>query len=131
MKIRTERERIKEVVERYRPYPGKENEMWKVGMTRRELIDKLKALDLNTATAEDIVAIVGHEGCVSFHCNECHAKSQEVVELQTGEGHLTMYLCRKCTEKAILMFKQHEESLEDAAYRKDYEQHQEAQKNKP
>ena len=65
-----------------------------VGETVGSTKAKLAALDLNTATAADIKAIIGNDTWTSLRCDECGQHSEVIITL--GDGDPLFDLCLKC-----------------------------------
>lgn len=101
MRLITIRDKIRTVAERWAE---------KYGSPRGAISDKLRALDLDTATAADVARIVGNDSWVGLECNECGGKFDEVVE--AGEPLVedydyrsaTVTLCRECATRAAALF---------------------------
>jgi len=99
VKLITERTQLCDVATRWREqYPGNRTD------DKGEIAKKLDALDGETATAEDVAAIIGNNSwCAPSKCNECGAVV--AVAVQVGEEpdyeSRTATLCFVCVEKAL------------------------------
>jgi Zn finger protein HypA/HybF involved in hydrogenase expression len=117
MKIRTQRQLIQNVAQHWRRQyePFKDDAplfSWRTGQTspplsKQQIAVKLDALDGDTASAEDVSAIIGNESWTRFKCDEC--KADVTLTVQVGdepdyESH-TAELCLKCTEKAAALIR--------------------------
>ena len=66
----------------------------------------LAALDPETATAEDVAAIIGHYSWVnSGQCNECGVRSWQLVQLGEEPNYesCTAYICLPCLQQAVAL----------------------------
>jgi hypothetical protein len=66
----------------------------------------LKALDLETATATEVEAIIGNGSWSHQRCNECGEYAVTVVEIGAPEDYesSTAHVCEPCMRKAIALF---------------------------
>jgi hypothetical protein len=68
------------------------------------IYEKLKVLDVKTATAEDVAAIIGNTSWAKVQtCYECGNHFDSVIELgeeQDYESHTT-WVCKDCLTKAV------------------------------
>lgn len=77
--------------------------------SKKDILDKLREIDLKTATSEDIIKIIGRgvgEGWVEVPmCTECNQSSDVVIEI--GEPPFidssTVTLCIKCLKEALYL----------------------------
>lgn len=76
-------------------------EYHRYGIEKDEIRDKLCALDLETATVDDIANIIGDRGWVTESCDECGIECQEWLHLgQEPDYDARWYeLCRDCAKK--------------------------------
>lgn len=90
MKQITKRERILEVLTRWqRQYP-----------TGKELItERLKELDLSTASEQEVKEIIGNGTWTELNCYECEKNVEVGAMFEYGED--SFMLCRKCLKTAI------------------------------
>jgi len=99
VKLITERTQVRDVAARWRAqYPGSRTD------DKDAIAEKLDALDVDTATAEDVAAIIGNDSwCGPSTCNECGAVV--TVAVMVGEEpyyeSATATLCFACVEKAL------------------------------
>ncbi len=102
MKLITIKSQILEVVDNwYKSYAG-----FLRGSDKDEIYKKLKKLDLQTATAEEVADIIGNPSwACKQKCTECNDYSNEVIEL--GEKpdweSATTWICKKCLRKAVTL----------------------------
>ena len=76
----------------------------KLSKQREEIDRKLRALDLETATAADVARIIGNGNWVSReHCGECGEESWNIVELggDISFASETFYVCIGCLRQAL------------------------------
>lgn len=97
MKIITIRTQIREVAKR-----------WKLqyGRTRTDIANLLEALDVETATAEDVERIIGNGSWVHpIPCDECREKHEIVVQLGEEPDYesSTVNICQECLRKALML----------------------------
>lgn len=110
MKLVNERQQIAEMIERFSKLAR-----------RHRLTKQLKALNILTATAEDVEKIVGN-ACREcwvhpMECNECKKRTYELVEMgeEPNEDkyihHWSAALCRECLLNALRLMDEAKGSL--------------------
>jgi hypothetical protein len=113
MKLITIRSQIRDVAAKFSArYRGKSgNPAW------RETIERLEHLDKETATPEDVAAIIGNNAQYwvgPMNCDECGIKSEVVVMLgpepNPYENANTVWICPSCLQKALTLIVQQTES---------------------
>lgn len=120
MKIITERYQIKHILETWKKIHylnGKWSQIFwdNAPYDSTELIyEQLKQLDLDTATAEDIAKIVGHDGMTTIECDECNRPTSRYVILGEVDNDnadvgcdfekTTLCLCQQCFHKGLKLF---------------------------
>lgn len=96
MKIKTTRSEILNVVQRWvEQYPT----------SNEAKTARLRQLDLETATATDVAAIIGNDTWTSLKCDECQADVSCVIEIGEPpdyESH-TVEVCVACLSKAMAL----------------------------
>ena len=103
MKLITIKSQVLGVRDRWkRQYPNAKGE-------KLEILKKLKKLDLNIATPEDLEKIIGNSSWAeSSRCSECDKYYNEIIEL--GEEpdceSATAWICKDCLQKALKLFKE-------------------------
>ena len=107
MELTTERDLIKGVAKRwFRQYKGSLDDTRSIfstlSETKRETLTKLQALETDTATIEDVAAIVGNNSWTRLVCDGC---AKEVAALLTvGQRRdydsNTADLCESCVKAA-------------------------------
>lgn len=111
MLIINERSHVRDVAKRWeRQYAsymdsGSRGELKKVlKRDAKDVLFKLKSLDVETATAEDVKNIIGNDSWVcDTKCDECGKAFGEVVQLGEEpdyESH-TICICSSCLIKAV------------------------------
>jgi hypothetical protein len=100
-RLLTVRQCIRTVAERWRyQYPGPQN----VQGTRGDTWRALQALDVETATAEDVAQIIGNDSWTSIKCNACGRDDCEMA-VEVGElpdyETMTATLCAGCLRDAL------------------------------
>lgn len=96
MKLLTERAQVRTAAERF------EKDAW--GADKSEKLDKLKSIDKETATADDISAIVGsHNFASPTRCMECETLKWEIIELgeEFNIDTNTVWICTDCLRNAL------------------------------
>jgi len=74
------------------------------GYSKEGIAEKLNALDVETATPEDVSRIIGNSSWVCEKtCHECGSESWDVVQLGEEPDYEsnTANICRSCLEKAL------------------------------
>lgn len=101
MQLVTEKQLVLEVVKAWeRQYPGHGSGQWS-----QEVSAALKQLDLTTATAEDIEAIIGNSSWTAIRCNECNCRVKAAVQLGEDPDYdsATAVVCFDCLRKALAL----------------------------
>jgi len=105
MKLETMRDQVRSVAKRWRMQYGS----GKYGKDKQKVLHALDGLDAETATVEDVTAIIGNDSWVGAHqCHECGAKTWRAVELGQPpdyESH-TATICIDCLRKAAALIEQ-------------------------
>uniref|UniRef100_A0A6M3LMC0 Uncharacterized protein n=1 Tax=viral metagenome TaxID=1070528 RepID=A0A6M3LMC0_9ZZZZ len=73
----------------------------------KDVLPKLEALDLTTATPNDVAAIIGNSSWVGpLQCNECGNLFTEVVMLGEKPDYesSTATVCKSCIQQALRLF---------------------------
>lgn len=63
---------------------------------RAETLEKLRALDLTTATAAEVDAIIGNNSWTHVSCDHCNASTEWALQLDNPWGSTPLVLCRDC-----------------------------------
>ncbi len=97
MKIIKERDLILDVANAWKEQYGSFN---------THIYKSLLALDLNTAAAEDVEAIIGNKSWTSIRCNECDNYTDFAIQVGEEPDYesRTACLCKSCFNKAINLF---------------------------
>lgn len=103
MTVTTERDRIREVAERWaRQYPPGPETLPR----HRAITKRLRALDPETATSAEVEAIIGNESWTTDRCNECkewtHGWAIMVGDEPNYESS-TATLCLGCARKVAAL----------------------------
>jgi hypothetical protein len=107
VKLITIRSQIRDVAARFSAqYRGNSgNPAW------RETIARLEHLDKETATPEDVAAIIGNKSWVAYThtCNDCGKESEIVVMVgdEPDYDSHTAWICPSCLQKALTLATQH------------------------
>lgn len=112
MKLTTQRDTIRAVASRWRqqyePFTDDRPMFsWRTGVTspplnKKQIAENLDDLDGETATPEDVAAIIGNESWTRLTCDECGKDTDAVLTVGQEpdyESH-TASLCRSCVERA-------------------------------
>ena len=101
IEVFTERGMIRTVAERWlKQYRGYERDpAWPL----RDVGERLAALDLETATKEQVDAIIGNSSWTNIHCDNCGQRGLK-AGVQVGQTadyeSATAVLCLECCERA-------------------------------
>ncbi len=116
MKITTQRDLIRKVAKRWREqYEPFTNDppifSWRTGtysppISKRQIAEKLDAIDTETATAADVEAIIGNDSWTDLKCDECGKYVDSVLTVgdEPDFESRTASLCRDCVKLAVSMF---------------------------
>lgn len=94
MKLITERERIRNAAAK-----------WKRRQTKPEFAALLDSIDLDTATAEQIVKVIGNDGWMTKACDECQRPMLDLVHLGEEPDYesTTFFICTDCLSRAFAL----------------------------
>ncbi len=101
MKILSERNQIIESISNWveMQRPGG---IYSWGERGLPITDKVLSLDQDTATQEDVAAIIGHHEWVKKReCDECGKATWRIVELDGAESGSSVYVCSTCLARAL------------------------------
>jgi hypothetical protein len=96
MKLRTEREEIRKVANRWNSqYAGSH---WRKDAEKNEIGRRLNAMDAETATADDVAAIIGNDSWIDVRCDECGTRKQTLVHFGDEPDYEAnwQFLCGDC-----------------------------------
>ena len=97
MELLNERTETRTIVKRW--------DMYASCSDREEILQQLKKLDLETATAKDVAQIVGNGSWVKtrYECHECGQEYDQVVTLGEPPDYeaCTADICEDCLRKAL------------------------------
>lgn len=108
MKLLDARTQIREVAARWRDH-YLDNGVWASTMRNSDTgtIDvELRALDVETATPQDVAAIIGNDSwCCPQRCDECGDRKWQVVRLGEEPDYesATANICVDCLRKALAL----------------------------
>lgn len=117
-KLTTARDKIRGVAQAWRSSYGPEARggKWYTGGInddREATYERLLALDVETATAEDVRAIIGNGSWTQLHCDGCDEYVNAVVTLGQEPDYesRTADVCRDCFDAALTLFdcREHED----------------------
>jgi hypothetical protein len=103
MKIFTERDLILGVVARWKAQYNPKYYLTNPHMLNKiEILKNLEELDLKTATAQEVNAIIGNDSWITMSCHECGTKTLTVIQVGQEKDYesATANLCKSCLEKA-------------------------------
>ena len=106
MKLETMRGQVRSVAQRWRAQYGKGRMH---GADKQEIQRRLDALDVETATAADVTAIIGNSSWAGPHeCHECRVTTWDAVELGEPPDYesRTATICIDCLRKAVALVEQ-------------------------
>ena len=102
MKLTTERDLIHNVATRwYEQYKS----MFVQYPDKKEIYEKLNALNTETAIPADVIAIIGNDSWTTQFCDECKEKSSILMEIGEEPDYesSTARICPACLEKALVL----------------------------
>lgn len=105
----TQRDLIRGVAEKWRRQYSKSS-YWETpnatGRTAAQVAARLDALDVETATHEDVAKIIGNDSWTELICNSCRADCERVVQVGEPDDYesRTANLCLSCARKAVEAF---------------------------
>lgn len=105
MRIRTTRERVRQVADRWhQQYPKDQSDVIGIKSTD-EIWHRLRALDVETATKADVDRIIGVAGWADVTCDTCKAVVDVVVEMGEPSDYesRTADCCPACLRAALAM----------------------------
>lgn len=101
MKLITQRDLIRDVANRWeKQYPEKGD------LPRLAILRRLRALDVETASAQQVADIIGNDSWTSQSCSECgedHADAVVQVGQELNYESRTAWLCLPCVRKAAAL----------------------------
>lgn len=108
MKLITQRTLIRSVVARWNGQypPGDHIVTFSDGRSVKEIREKLAALDTETATHEEVSAIIGNDSWTRLdECGECREKASSLVLMGEDPYYdsVTVAVCPACLAKAIAL----------------------------
>lgn len=111
MNLTTKRELIRAVASRWRQQyePFSDDRpmfSWRTGVTspplnKKQIAEKLDTLDGETATAEEVAAIIGNESWTRLTCDECGLDVDSVLTVGQAPDYesRTASICQDCAAK--------------------------------
>jgi hypothetical protein len=98
MKLVTKRDLIQNIVRSWEAQFGVDPEKPRL----RAILEKLRELDLSTATEDDIEAIIGNRTWTQLQCVECKHETDEAVQFgaESDTDGQPFYLCPDCLKAA-------------------------------
>jgi hypothetical protein len=115
MKLTTQRDLIRAVAARWRqqyepfthdtPLFSVRN-VYRQAISNKEIAETLDAIDAETATPEDIAAIIGNESWTRLSCDECGKDTDAVLTVgqEPDYDSHTASLCRSCVKRAFSIY---------------------------
>jgi hypothetical protein len=102
MKLVTARDKIRAAADQWKARYLQAGE-WESARDR-EVYERLRSLDVESATAEEVTAIVGSPLWTEYTCDECGARVNEVIEFGGASwGGRPCGICRPCLARARLL----------------------------
>lgn len=102
MNVVSIREQIRSVASRWAAvYAHDPTLLLRTGRTADQVLARLKALDTDVATRDDVVEIVGNETWVSMVCAECCEQVDSAVSLGSSSDDSSPVYCRRCLQRAV------------------------------
>jgi hypothetical protein len=108
MELITKRTKIRDVPGRYRRMYWREDHGWQevrkgrgLPVMSSELVyDRLKHLDVETCSEEDIAGIIGNDSWTMIRCDECGRSVERAVVFGSGREGCSL-VCHDCIAKAV------------------------------
>lgn len=72
--------------------------------SKQDIHAALLALDLNTATEDDVFKVIGNDSWTKIDCFHCKAFIDEAVFLKTTYEYGPTSFCKDCIQKALKLF---------------------------
>lgn len=73
---------------------------------RQDVAERLLSIDFETATADDIEAIIGNRSWTNIRCNECGKEELEAaVHFDDDDEYSYIRLCRDCIDDAAALLR--------------------------
>jgi len=109
MNILTERMMIQSVAQRWRDQYSGYKANWPVftrpGLTMADVGNELEALDKDTCSREEVLAVTNNDSWLRMQCEECKQVVELLLLLKVGK------LCTSCITKAEKMLADHNANL--------------------
>lgn len=106
----TSRALIRKVAQRWHKQYFRDGK-WHSGlsMDAPAIYSRLLALDLETATSDDVTAVIGNASWNDLRCSECERKVDAVCEVGEEPDYesATAYLCIDCLRRAMAAMEGH------------------------
>lgn len=102
--LNTERAKVRRVAEHYRAQYPAGAAYNRYAFDPDEVYDRLRQLDVETATAEDVAAIIGNKSwCRPESCDQCGVDTYRTITLGQRRNYesATAVLCLSCLCKAV------------------------------
>ena len=101
----TRQGQVATVAERWKAqYHTREGWTQVMGGSSRDYYDRLAALDLSTATTDDVKAIIGNDSWTYLDCGGCGKGADAVVLFGADDGDESFLLCRACLTTGAELF---------------------------
>lgn len=103
MKIITERDRIRNVAERWAQVY--EKGYYANDPVKQGILQSLRMLNPETCSAADVNKVIGNKSWTTMRCNECKEDTTWIIQLgETPDCEsATANICRACFDKAITL----------------------------
>ena len=104
MKIITERDRIRNVAERWAKQYGV-GTRWECDPVKQGILQSLEMLNGNTCSAKIVDEIIGNNTWTRMRCDQCKKNTTWIIQLGEKPGYesQTANICRACFDKAITL----------------------------
>lgn len=107
MRLITERDEIRTVAARWQAQYSAPHWHTPREKDKQEIAAKLRALDLETATREEVAEIIGNDGWIRMTCDECDLEQKVVVHIGAEPDYDARWqqLCGYCLSRAVALLK--------------------------
>jgi hypothetical protein len=107
-KIITERDLIRTVADRWAEQY--ETGYYSTHKDKQDILARLRALDKETCSADDVNKIIGNKSWTRRHCSECREHTNWAIQVGEEPDYesATATLCRSCFDKAVKLVNDHD-----------------------
>ena len=113
IKVVTKRDVILSVAQRWNnQYRSKQ---WD-GTDKRAIGQAIRALDLLTATEDDVASIIGNRSWTRLQCDQCEREVERVVQIAGTNEYGPDNLCETCLRQAVALLEEADRVKDNGYY---------------